>query len=316
MPVTFEQSHRPWPAPARPWSVFMRWHELLFIPWTVPAAALRPFVPARLELDTFGGEAWLGVVPFRMSGIRKRLLPAVPGTAAFPELNVRTYVTAAAGGGRPGVWFFSLDAANRLAVRVARWQFHLPYFDAAMSCTRAPDATVEPTDAVSPDADHIHRANVPGAWEHGGEVDRFEAELVAGAEGEPADDADDAERASVGAVDTDAAADADLGVDERSPDGDVEDRADERADRAAAAAPPPTGGAITASGAGDPARGKGGFRFLNFLRACWAELQRVQWPDRRQVGQATMVVLGFLVIAGAFLGLADYVAERVVDLII
>jgi len=166
---------------------------------------------------------------------------------------------------------------------------------------------------VSPEPDHIHRANVPGAWEHGGEVDRFEAELVAGAGGEPADDPDAAERASVGAVDADPA---DLGVDERSPDGDFEDRADERADRSSGAAPPPAGGAITASGAGDPARGKGGLRFLNFLRACWAELQRVQWPDRRQVGQATMVVLGFLVIAGAFLGLADYVAERVVDLII
>ena len=171
---------------------------------------------------------------------------------------------------------------------------------------------------VSPDADHIHRANVPGAWEHGGEVDRFEAELVAGAEGEPADDLDAAEREEVADADADAiaGADADLGVDERSPDGDFEDRADERADRAAGAAPPPAGGAITASGSDDPARGKGGFRFINFVRACWAELQRVQWPDRRQVGQATMVVLGFLVIAGAFLGLADYVAERVVDLII
>jgi uncharacterized protein YqjF (DUF2071 family) len=142
MTVPQDHAHRPWPAPARPWSVFMRWHELLFIHWPVPAAALRPFVPAGLELDTFGGEAWLAVVPFRMSGIRRRPLPAVPGTAAFPELNVRTYVTAA-GAGKPGVWFFSLDAANRLAVRVARWQFHLPYFDAAMSCTRAAGGTVD-----------------------------------------------------------------------------------------------------------------------------------------------------------------------------
>jgi preprotein translocase SecE subunit len=160
---------------------------------------------------------------------------------------------------------------------------------------------------VSPEVDHIHRANVPGAWEHGGEVDRFEAELVAGADGEVADP-DAAERASTAADD--------LGDDVRTPGGDVEDRADERADRSSGAAPPPTGGAVTASGAGDPARGKGGLRFWNFVKACWAELQRVQWPDRRQVGQATMVVLGFLVIAGAFLGLADFVAERVVDLII
>jgi len=159
---------------------------------------------------------------------------------------------------------------------------------------------------VSPSPDHIHRANVPGPWEHGGEVDRFEAELVAGADGEVADP-DAAERASDGEPEPDG----DVGR-----EGDFEDRADERADRSSGAAPPPTGGAVTASGSGDPARGKGGLRFLNFLRACWAELQRVQWPNRRQVGQATMVVLGFLVIAGAFLGLADYVAERVVDLII
>src|SRR5688500_5474109 len=131
MSVVIDNSHRPWHA--RPWSVFMRWHELLFMHWPVPAAALRPLIPAGLELDTFDGSAWLGVVPFRMSGIRRRLLPPVPGTAAFPELNVRTYVTA---GAKPGVWFFSLDAANRLAVRVARWTFHLPYYDATMSCTR------------------------------------------------------------------------------------------------------------------------------------------------------------------------------------
>ena len=117
----------------------MRWHELLFMHWPVPTAALRPFIPAGLELDTFDGSAWLGVVPFRMSGIRRRLLPPIPGTSAFPELNVRTYVTRP-GGASPGVWFLSLDAASRIAVRVARWTFHLPYFDAHMSCTRDPAA--------------------------------------------------------------------------------------------------------------------------------------------------------------------------------
>ena len=134
MPLAPDNAHRPWPVPARRWSVFMRWHELLFMHWPVPAAALRPLIPGGLELDTFGGEAWLGLVPFRMSGIRRRPLPPVPGTAAFAELNVRTYVTA---GGKPGVWFCSLDAANRLAVRVARWRFHLPYYDARITCTPA-----------------------------------------------------------------------------------------------------------------------------------------------------------------------------------
>lgn len=108
----------------------MTWHDLLFLHWPVPPAVMRPLVPRELELDTFAGEAWIGIVPFRMSGIRLRRLPPVPGTAAFPEINVRTYVT---GGGRAGVWFFSLDAAHRLAVRVARAWFGLPYHHAQIS---------------------------------------------------------------------------------------------------------------------------------------------------------------------------------------
>lgn len=112
----------------------MNWRELLFMHWPVPVAALRPFVPASLALDTFDGSAWLGIVPFRMSGIRPRFAPPLPGVNAFPELNVRTYVTPAGSREKPGVWFFSLDATNPLAVRVARRIFHLPYFDARISC--------------------------------------------------------------------------------------------------------------------------------------------------------------------------------------
>ena len=115
----------------RPWSVFMRWHELLFMHWPVPAESLRRLIPDGLELDTFEGLAWIGVVPFRMSKVRHRLAPAIPKISAFPELNVRPYVTHK---GRAGVWFFSLDAASRLAVRGARFSFHLPYFNARMSC--------------------------------------------------------------------------------------------------------------------------------------------------------------------------------------
>jgi hypothetical protein len=107
----------------------MRWHDLLFMHWPVPAEALRRLIPAQLELDTYAGEAWLGVVPFTMSGVRGRWMPPVPGLSAFAELNVRTYVTA---GGMPGVWFFSLDAESWLAVRGARVTFYLPYFDARM----------------------------------------------------------------------------------------------------------------------------------------------------------------------------------------
>jgi uncharacterized protein len=115
----------------------MVWHDLLFAHWPVPVASLREFIPPDLEIETFDGSAWLGIVPFRMSGIRHRLLPTIPGASAFPELNVRTYVRDRPGGtGEPhsGVWFFTLDATHRLAVRVARATYRLAYTNAAMTC--------------------------------------------------------------------------------------------------------------------------------------------------------------------------------------
>jgi preprotein translocase SecE subunit len=142
-------------------------------------------------------------------------------------------------------------------------------------------------DGLTPEPRPLHRENVPGPVEHTGDVDEFEAALVAGAEGEPESDPDAAERASVG--------------DEGAPP---------------TTAPPAAVGTSGAPTPGEAAHGRGGGRFINFLRACWAELQRVQWPDRRQVGQATAVVLGFVVVAGAFLGAADFVAQKLVDLII
>lgn len=122
--------HRPWALPASPWIMAQNWHDLLFAHWPVSAEAMRQVVPRELELDCFEGQCWIGVVPFRMAGVRLRGTPAVPGLSAFPELNVRTYVTA---GGKSGVWFFSLDAASRVAVEIARVWFHLPYFRARMS---------------------------------------------------------------------------------------------------------------------------------------------------------------------------------------
>jgi uncharacterized protein len=91
---------------------------------------MRPLVPSQLALDTFDGQCWVGVVPFHMSGVSRRGFPALPGLSRFPELNVRTYVTS---GGKPGVYFFSLDAANLPAVWAARAFYHLPYFHAAMT---------------------------------------------------------------------------------------------------------------------------------------------------------------------------------------
>ncbi len=112
-----ETEHRPWPLPAARPAMTMSWHDLLFLHWPVHLHLLRPLIPAALEVDTFDGWAWIGVVPFRMSGVRPRYAPALRCTSAFPEINVRTYVKARQ---RSGVWFFSLDATSRLAVRVAR----------------------------------------------------------------------------------------------------------------------------------------------------------------------------------------------------
>jgi uncharacterized protein YqjF (DUF2071 family) len=117
-----------------------RWQDLLFLHWTCPAAAVQATLPPGLFVDTFAGQAYLGVVPFFMAGVRPRFLPAVPGISAFPELNLRTYVHDAAG--IPGVWFYSLDAGRQLAVMLARRFFHLPYFKAAMSAVRGSDGTI------------------------------------------------------------------------------------------------------------------------------------------------------------------------------
>lgn len=107
----------------------MRWERLLFMHWPLPMAVLEPLLPNGAKVDTFNGEAWVGIVPFFMTDVHPAFLPSVPGLSAFTELNVRTYVTVR---GVPGVWFFSLEAANPVAVRLARAGFYLPYFDARM----------------------------------------------------------------------------------------------------------------------------------------------------------------------------------------
>jgi uncharacterized protein len=106
------------------------WHDLLFAHWPVDAGALRQLVPLELSLDTFEGRYWVGIAPFHMSHIHARGLPPLPGLSRFPELNVRTYVTV---GDKPGVYFFSLDAAHCPAVWAARRFYCLPYFHARMS---------------------------------------------------------------------------------------------------------------------------------------------------------------------------------------
>jgi preprotein translocase subunit SecE len=180
------------------------------------------------------------------------------------------------------------------------------------------------------------RSDVPGELEHAsGEVDEFEAALVSGADGQTvddnpvdereadaldrddarsADDADALDRDDADALDRDDARSADeddFAV--RSAVADEEDEVDEAILEREATAAGPRREATVPPGA--PTR-KGAGRFITFLRASWAELQRVQWPDRRQVAQATGVVIGFVIVAGLYLGLADWVAKQVVNFII
>jgi uncharacterized protein YqjF (DUF2071 family) len=148
---TVNVAHRPWPLPRRPWIMTQRWSDLLFMHWPVPTDAVRTLVPRNLELDLRQGTAWVTITPLYLSHLRLRGMPAVPGLSAFPEINVRTYVTR---GGRPGVFFFSLDAGNRFAVLAARSLYHLPYYRADMSIRRRADGAIEY---------RSHRAGSPSA---------------------------------------------------------------------------------------------------------------------------------------------------------
>jgi hypothetical protein len=128
--------HRPWALPGSPWVWRQSWQDLLFAHWPVEAAVLQRFVPSPLKVQEFEGTSWIGLVPFRMSGVMRRPLPDLPWISAFPELNVRLYVEHE---GKAGVWFLSLDAMNWLAVWAARRFFHLPYSNARIEVRRTGD---------------------------------------------------------------------------------------------------------------------------------------------------------------------------------
>jgi hypothetical protein len=120
--------------PANAPVMFQRWSHLLFLHWAWSPAALQATLPPGLHIDTFADRAYLGVVPFWMDAIRPRFLPAVPGLSWFLELNLRTYVHDDEG--TPGVWFYSLDCNNRVAVALARSLFALPYIFATQTGQR------------------------------------------------------------------------------------------------------------------------------------------------------------------------------------
>lgn len=132
--VMAETGHRPWPLPDEPWFMGQIWLDLLFAHWRVPEETLRRVVPEQLALDTYEGSAWLGVTPFFVRGLRLRGTTPVPVLSSFPEINVRTYVCV---GGKPGIYFLSLDAASRPAVFAARRSYRLPYFHSRIEVERS-----------------------------------------------------------------------------------------------------------------------------------------------------------------------------------
>jgi len=124
------------------------WRELLFAHWAVDPEVLGRVMPPQLRPDVREGSAWLAVTPFRVEGFRLRGLPPLPFASGFLEVNVRTYVTV---DGRPGIYFFSLDANSRLAVRGARLTYRLPYFRSRMSMSHGDGAIEMRAARASPD---------------------------------------------------------------------------------------------------------------------------------------------------------------------
>lgn len=118
-------SHRPRPLPTGRWAVSQRWNDLLFAHWPVPAAALAALLPEGLQVDTFQGSAWLGIVPFWLDRLKVRGIPRLPIFRNLPDLNLRTYVREERTGSR-GIFCFSMDAGSLLAVAAARTIYHLP----------------------------------------------------------------------------------------------------------------------------------------------------------------------------------------------
>jgi uncharacterized protein len=133
--------HRPWPLPKSAWVMTQTWNDLLFAHWPLPASEVAHLLPEGLTVDTFDGSAWVGVIPFWMNQIHMRSLPPIPGANRFPELNLRTYVRDRHTN-QAGVYFFSLDAANPVAVSAARLFFKLPYFWARMKLRSEEDRTI------------------------------------------------------------------------------------------------------------------------------------------------------------------------------
>lgn len=166
--------------PEQPPLMHQDWHHLLFLHWEVPPQELQALVPPELNIDTFEGKAYVGLIPFTLSGVRPVGVPPLPWVSSFHEINVRTYVHR--NGRDPGVWFFSLDASSAIAVAAARAAYKLPYFHSHMEFAASQEALPridftsqrdDPTGAKPANArisykgmDGVVTPAVPGSLEH------------------------------------------------------------------------------------------------------------------------------------------------------
>lgn len=132
--------------PDEPVVMYQNWHHLLFLHWEVPPEEIQKLIAPELTVDTFEGKAYVGLVPFTLTGVRPVMAPPLPWISNFHEINVRTYVHLR--GRDPGIWFFSLDASSTLAVAAARAAYKLPYFHSNIGFT----ASNDPLPAISFDA--------------------------------------------------------------------------------------------------------------------------------------------------------------------
>ncbi|MGA7460241.1 MAG: DUF2071 domain-containing protein [Candidatus Korobacteraceae bacterium] len=138
--ILFATAHRPWPAPMAPWIMTQRWNDLLFLHYAMAPEAVRAVVPEVLTLDTYEQRAWITVAPFWINHLRPPGVPSLPWFSHFSEVNVRTYVSY---DGKPGIYFFSLDASNLSAVWGARVFYRLPYWQASMKVKGKGEAKID-----------------------------------------------------------------------------------------------------------------------------------------------------------------------------
>jgi uncharacterized protein YqjF (DUF2071 family) len=141
LPPSAEERARWRQDPIQPVLIYQKWRDLLFVHWSFRPEIIQATLPEGLVVDTWHDKAYVGVVPFFMKDVHPRFVPSVPGISDFLELNVRTYVLDK--DGRPGVWFYSLDCNQWLAITTARVGFYLPYFDAEMKASQGADGLID-----------------------------------------------------------------------------------------------------------------------------------------------------------------------------